>query len=294
MANFGALGGISSLHGYSSQLRSLYNIERDNNPLFKALTNATKKNGASSIFGNGALDTVAGGGFASWNKNVLKRAGVDPASLNYLKTIKSGAKELKAAIAAAPRAATAGGGKTAGATDATAGGDKTAGATDAAGGKTAGADAGKTADAAASAGDEKAMSAVKNIVNGANKLLSAAYENIGKGSERLFDDVVGAVKTYAPELDRIGVSMGSDGLLKVDGEKIKSAASNGTLNKFLSKSSSSSYGFTSKLARVAQTVESNPSHYTNAGSKAVNNTGYYDSQSYNRYSNVGLLLNSLI
>jgi hypothetical protein len=26
----------------------------------------------------------------------------------------------------------------------------------------------------------------------------------------------------------------------------------------------------------------------------VNNTGYYDYQSYNRYSNVGLLLNSLV
>ncbi|MDR2131735.1 MAG: hypothetical protein LBP30_00100 [Clostridiales Family XIII bacterium] len=294
MANFGALGGISSLYGYGSQMRSLYNIERDNNPRFKALTNATNKNGASSIFGNGALDTVANGGFDSWNKNALKRAGVDTASLNYLKTIKSGAKELKAAIAAAPRAASAGGDKTAGAAE-TANGGRAADATNAGGDKTANAaSGGKVAEASANAGNEKAMGAVKGIVNGVNKLLSAVYENVGKGSERLFDDVVSAVKTYAPSLDRVGVRMGSEGLLKIDEDKLKSASSNGELNKFLSKPTSSNYGFTSKLARVAQNIETNPSHYTNAGSGAVNNTGYFGNQSYNRYSNVGLLMNSLI
>jgi flagellar capping protein FliD len=249
MADFGALGGINSLYGYSSQLRSLYNIERGNNTLFKALTGAAEKSGASSLFGNGALDVIAKGGFDSWNDKALQKAGADPASLNYLKEIKSGAKELKTALNAAPQAAGAGG--------------------------------------------ETAADAVKNVVGGVNKLLSAVYENVGKGSERLFDDVVSAVRTYAPALDRVGVSMASDGRLKIDEAKLKGAAESGEIDKFLTKTSSSNYGFTSKLTKVARNIESNPSYYTNAGANAVNNTGYYDYQSYNRYSNVGLLLNSL-
>ncbi|MDR2354614.1 MAG: hypothetical protein LBE16_00300 [Clostridiales Family XIII bacterium] len=250
MADLGALSGISSLYGYSSGLRSLYNIERNNSSLFNMLTEAAKKSGASSVFGNGALDTIASGGLGSGSNDALKRAGVDANALKYLKTIKSGASELKAALGAASQAAGADG--------------------------------------------EKAVGAVKNVVDGTNKLLSAVYENVGTGSERLFDDIVSAVKTYMPSLDRIGVKMGSDGLLQVDAEKLKSASENGELNKFLSQSSSANYGFASRLEKVASGIKNNPAYYTNTSAKAMNNTGYYDYQSYNRYSNVGLLMNTLV
>ena len=250
MADFGALGGINSLYGYSSRMSSLYNLKNNNSALFNALTEAAKKSGASSVFGNGDLDTIASGAFDSWNKDALQKAGVDADSLRYLKEIKSGGKELDAAL--------------------------------------------KTASQTAVAGGEKAADALKEVVAGANKLLSAVYENVGKGSERLFDDVVGAVKSYVPALDRVGVKMGSDGLLQVDEEKLKSASTNGELDRLLNKTSSSNYGFTSKLSKVASNIKTNPSYYTNAGANAVNNTGYYDYQSYNRYSNVGLLLNSLV
>ncbi|MDR1572846.1 MAG: hypothetical protein LBS24_00875 [Clostridiales Family XIII bacterium] len=250
MADYGAMGGINSLYGYGSQMRSLYNLERNNTALFNSITEASKANGGYSIFGNGALDTIANGDFASWNDAALKSAGADPASLNYLKEIKSGAKELKATLG--------------------------------------------NASAAASEGGEKAAGKVEDIVNGVNKLLSAVYENVGKGSERLFDDVVGAVRTYASALDRVGVRMGSEGLLEIDADKLKSASENGEIDKFLTKTASSNYGFTSKIAKVASNIETNPSHYTNTGADAVNNTGYYDYQSYNRYSNIGLLLNYLV
>jgi hypothetical protein len=250
MADLSALSGINSLYGYSSQLRSLYNIERNNSSLFNMLTEAAKKNGASSVFGNGALDTIASGDFGSWNNDALQSAGADAESLKYLKSIQSGGNELKAALGAASR--------------------------------TAGADS------------EKAAGAVEDIVAGTNKLLSAAYENVGKGSERLFDDIVSAVRTYMPALDRIGVKMGSEGLLQIDEEKLKSASESGELNKFLTQTSSSTYGFTSRLEKLSSNIKNNPSYYTNTGANAVNNTGYYDYQSYNRYSNVGLLLNSLV
>jgi hypothetical protein len=249
MADYGAMGSINSLYGYGSQMRSLYNLERNNNPLFKAMTEASKANGAYSIFGNGALDVIESGGFASWNDEVLKGAGVDSASLNYLKEIKSGAKELKATLS--------------------------------------------DASAAAGAGGEQAAGKVKDIANGVNKLLSAVYENVGKGSERLFDDAVGAVRTYASALARVGVRMGSEGLLEIDEDKLKSASENGEIDKFLTKTSSSNYGFTSRIAKVASNIETNPSYYTNTGANAVNNTGYYGNQSYNQYSNLGLLLNYL-
>jgi hypothetical protein len=232
-------------------MRSLYNLDRDNNPLFKALTEAAKANSASSIFGTGALGAIASGEFDSlWDNDALKGTGVDSGSLNYMKAIKSGAKELKTSLGAASQAANASG--------------------------------------------EEAAGKVKDIVKGVNNLLSAVYENVGKGSERLFDDIVGAVKTYAPALDRIGVSMGSEGLLKIDEDLLKSASENGEVEKFLTKTSSSNYGFTSKLSKVVSNIETNPSHYTNTGANAVNNTGYYDYQSYNRYSNVGMLLNYLV
>jgi hypothetical protein len=251
MADFGALGGISSLYGYGSQMKSLYGLERNNSALFKALTEASKANSGSSIFGNGALESIADGSFASqWNGGALKGTGADPVSLNYLKEVKSGAKELKAALGSASQAASAGG--------------------------------------------EAAAGKVKDVVNGVNKLLSAVYEKVGKGSERLFDDVVGAVRTYAPSLDRIGVSMGSEGLLKIDEDKLKTASENGEIDKFLNKTSSSTYGFTSRMSKVVSNIETNPAHYTNGGGDVVNNTGYFNNQSNNAFSNIGLFLNYLV
>jgi hypothetical protein len=250
MADFGALGGINSLYGYSSQVSSLYKLKRNNGSLFNALTEAAKKGGASSSFGSGALDMVASGAFDSWNKDASRKAGVNAESLNYLKELKSGGKNLDTAL--------------------------------------------KAASQKASEGGEKAANAVKDIVAGANKLLSAAYKNVGKGSERLFNDITGAVKTYLPSLSRIGVKMGSDGLLQTDEAQLKSASENGEIGKVLSQKASANYGFANRLAKVASNIKNNPSHYANTGAKAVNNTGYRDNQSYNRYSNVGLLLNSLI
>jgi hypothetical protein len=251
MADYGVLGGISSLYGYGSQMRSLYGLERNNSTLFKAITEAAKANSNSSIFGTGALDSIANGSFSSaWNDGALKGTGADSASLNYLKDIKSGAKELKAALGSASQATSAGG--------------------------------------------ENAANKVKEIVGGVNKLLSAVYENVGKGSERLFDDIVGAVSTYAPALDRVGVGMGSEGLLKVDEDKLKSASESGEIDNFVNKTSSSNYGFTSRMSKVVSNIETNPAYYTNAGGATVNNTGYYSNQSYNALSNIGLLMNYLI
>ncbi|MDR1245773.1 MAG: hypothetical protein LBK57_01955 [Clostridiales Family XIII bacterium] len=251
MADYGVLGGISSLYGYGSQMRSLYGLERNNSTLFKAITEAAKTTGNSSLFGTGALESIADGSFASaWNDKTLKGTGADSASLNYMKGIKSGAKELKAALSSAPQSTNAGG--------------------------------------------EDAEKNIKEIVGGVNKLLSAVYENVGKGSERLFNDIVGAVSTYAPALDRIGVSMGSEGLLKINEDKLKSASENGEIDKFVNKTSSSNYGFMSKMSKVVSNVETNPAYYTNAGGAAVNNTGYYSNQSYNALSNIGLLMNYLV
>jgi hypothetical protein len=251
MADYGALGGISSLHGYGSQMRMLHGLKNNNSALFKAMTEAAKTNSSSSVFGNGALDSIANGDFGSqWNSSALKSVGADPASVNYLKDIKSGAKELKTALDSASRAATSGG--------------------------------------------ENAADKVKELTGGVNKLLSAVYENVGKGSERLFDEVVGAVKTYAPALDRIGISMGSEGLLKIDEDKLKAASENGEIDKFLNKTSSSNYGFTGRISQTISNIETNPAHYTNSGGAAVNNTGYFNNPSNNAFSNIGLFMNYLV
>jgi hypothetical protein len=243
MADFGALGGISSLYNYSSQISSLYNIKNNNSSLFDTLSEAAGESGASSVFDT--VNNILG----LLNGDTAQSTDVDSGSLQYLQAIKSGAKELNAALGAASQAASAGG--------------------------------------------EEAEDAVRNVVDGTNKLLSAVYENIGEGSERLFDDMVGAVKTYAAALDRIGVTMGSDGLLQIDEEKLRSASASGEIDMFFNQTSSANYGFTSKLAKVVSTIQNNPSHYTNAGTDIVNNTGYYENQSYDSYSNIGILLSTL-
>ena len=79
--------------------------------------------------------------------------------------------------------------------------------------------------------------------------------------------------------------------MKVDEDQLGKAAENGELDSFFSKTSSSSYGFTSRLSRIAGNIQTNPSYYTNLGADVVNNTGYFSYQSYNQYSNIGLLLN---
>jgi flagellar hook-associated protein 2 len=132
------------------------------------------------------------------------------------------------------------------------------------------------------------------LVAGINDLLSAVYDNIGKGSERLFDDIVGAVKSYAPALGRIGVSMGSDGFLKIDENALDKAAESGELDSFFTKTSSSNYGFISRISKVAGNIETNPAYYSNTGAGALYNTGYFDYQSYNQYAGIGLMLDAFI
>jgi hypothetical protein len=85
--------------------------------------------------------------------------------------------------------------------------------------------------------------------------------------------------------------MDADGTLKVDDDRLKKAAGSGALDDFFTKAASPGSGFAGRIGRIADNIESNPAHYTNTGAGAVNNTGYFNYQSYNNLSNIGLLLN---
>lgn len=108
-----------------------------------------------------------------------------------------------------------------------------------------------------------AIGQAKDLVSAYNSLLSAARSGTN-GSTRLLNDLTSAYQSYAPALERIGVTEGKDGNLSIDTKKLEAAAENGKLQDFFTQGAGQSYGFTNRLSRIAGNAQSNPSYYINS------------------------------
>ena len=141
-----------------------------------------------------------------------------------------------------------------------------------------------------------AQDAVRNMVNVYNDLMASAG-----GSNRLTNDLTSAFRTYAPSLERLGISANADGTLEIDEARFSAAVENGNMERFFTGSiNGGSYGFTGRLSQIARNAEWNTPMYLNNSNfmeaaqlprstpfgfgQNANSFGYYMNGTYNNIS----------
>lgn len=144
---------------------------------------------------------------------------------------------------------------------------------------------------------KSAINEVREMVNSFNGLLATAEDNKkDRGAARLLNQLKGMSTSYSASLERIGISVSSDGYLSIDSDKMEKAAENGNLEKFFTQNGNSNYGFANKLSRVAESVSSNPVDYVSSSqlqsSQSASSSGsinYLQTYKYNQIINNGLI-----
>lgn len=129
------------------------------------------------------------------------------------------------------------------------------------------------------------VDSVKNLVENYNSLLKEASELKDAGRSSLFRQLSGVASTYKSSLEKAGISVGKDGTLSINEERVKKAAEGNDLYRALGLSSTgsySNYGFISKLEQVSGKASLKPESFlTQADNKAIQNSAKskYDSTS---------------
>lgn len=158
---------------------------------------------------------------------------------------------------------------------------------------------GDTINVAMKADGSKAAGLVNDLVKGYNDIIDAVKSNDTEKALQLNYQLALLTKTYSASLSRIGVSMGTNGRLEVNKDRLNSAAESGDLERFFTQDRGSSYGFANRLSRLAGEIQSNPMKYTDISSLGMSNfnNGLYSSFQSSRYNqayNTGLFLNMFV
>jgi len=148
------------------------------------------------------------------------------------------------------------------------------------------------------------QNAFREMVNSFNDLVRTAGD-AGRGST-LQNDLSNIARNFGTQLGRIGISINSEGFMRIDEARMAAAAESGELERFASRDGTN---FMSRLNRTAESVSRNPAQFvqdtetSNAWNNMSNNPTDFMSafnftpmQSMNlaRFMNLGLLFDSLI
>jgi len=147
-----------------------------------------------------------------------------------------------------------------------------------------------------------AVSKVKELADSYNKLYAAGAENAANDAKanRLFSQLLGVSKTYAPSLQRIGIGFDGDGRMVVDEKQAEKAAADGSLESFFTQGRGGSYGFANRLSSIADNVNRNTSQYVDQqrfAASLMDNTSYVGwtkSASLNSLFNIGILFDLMM
>ena len=144
------------------------------------------------------------------------------------------------------------------------------------------------------------MSALRSMADSYNSLITAAKSVDTPKAQNMNLQLASVVNTYAASLSKVGISMGSDGLMSIDDKKAGAAAASGELQDLLTQGRLSNYGFANRLSELATGINSNPMKYTDLASLGM--SGFGDSYIYtpfqaSRYAQAyttGLFLNMFV
>ena len=134
---------------------------------------------------------------------------------------------------------------------------------------------------------DNALSLVQDLADSYNNLFTLVRDsNFGI---KLFDKLIGASKTYAQSLSKLGISFDKKGDMTIDREKAATAAKDGSLKRFFSDRDS---GYLRQLARIADDVNYNTGRYVNQNvmlASLLHDIGGYQNMA-TRYGFLGMLL----
>jgi len=109
------------------------------------------------------------------------------------------------------------------------------------------------------------QNAFRHMVNSFNGMIDAAREVSGTRNSRLERDLAGIARSSAASLRRVGITMGENGRLTIDEDRMAAAAENGDLERFAGRSGGSSgsgANFMDRLARTADRANRDPESFT--------------------------------
>ena len=106
------------------------------------------------------------------------------------------------------------------------------------------------------------INAFRHMVNSFNGLMEAARE-VGRGS-RMERELNQISRSSSAALNRIGISIDSEGFMDIDEERMREAAERGDLERFASRDNvGGRQGFTNRLTGLADSAARNPGAYMN-------------------------------
>jgi len=148
------------------------------------------------------------------------------------------------------------------------------------------------------------QNAFRHMVNSFNDLVDSA-RNAGRGSA-LANELGGIVRNFSSQLERIGISLNSEGRMQIDEARMASAAESGELEEFARRDG---FNFMSRLGRTASNVSGNPAAHVEQGVSAGGDFGGFDparfmdaginfspmqTVSMTRFMNLGMLFDGLM
>jgi flagellar capping protein FliD len=149
----------------------------------------------------------------------------------------------------------------------------------------------------------KIVNAVYDLVNNYNGLMETAQDFKSTGARSLEDQLKSAYRSSSYSLERAGITADKNGYLKIDTDKLKKAAEDGTLESALgANSNSTSYGFANRVKQTARSADSSPTTFlgkaedtanTNTNSAYASNSSYFTNNNGRSNSYYNYMLNKL-
>jgi flagellar hook-associated protein 2 len=139
------------------------------------------------------------------------------------------------------------------------------------------------------------MDSFKDLLNSFNSFLRTARDNSAGGRpSRLEQQLMGLARSYSAGLSSVGVTANRDGTLQVNESRMKTAAQNGALERFVGDGGNrSNIGFVNRLERTVDSAIRNPGtllgNVGNTSSLANNNRQFLQMYSL---LNTGMLFNA--
>jgi len=141
------------------------------------------------------------------------------------------------------------------------------------------------------------INAFRHMVNSFNDMLDSARE--GARGNRLERELGQIARSSAASLNRIGITIGSDGFMDIDEDRMQAAAENGDLERFASRDNvGGRQGFMNRLTNVADSAARNPGAFMNADESMSNfaNSGLSFNPrqmvQMNQFMNMGMLFDT--
>ncbi|MDR0468536.1 MAG: hypothetical protein LBH09_01005 [Peptococcaceae bacterium] len=144
-----------------------------------------------------------------------------------------------------------------------------------------------------------ALGSLNAMVTAYNSLIDAAKSSDKGKALQLNYQLALTTNTYINSLNRIGITMGTDGKMSVNEDKFNSASASGEVESFFNTGRNANYGFANRLYNLASDISTKPMKYTDLSSLGIynyTNTLYspYQALSINRSVNTGLFLNMFV